>query len=876
MKQKVVIALVTFAVIAIGSAGLAALSKTPAPSKAWSVIHVDPNAVAPVQDQTPVIYSPVRPTAASALVTIPNNPDVAMTTATNTTQSENSVFVSPTNPQIVLNSNNSSDWPVSKIFGADYWVSTNGGSTWTGSTAGAGGANSGDPATAIDRNGRMYIGYISSSGGMGASYSTDNGSTWTARTVSSKGSLDKNHMMVDNSTTSAFTGGVYEAWTNFKAGDPNVNDIELSRSTDAGVTWSSAVNISNAINAGSHNQGVNIQTGPNGEVYATWAVYDSWPADENALGFAKSTDGGVTWAAATRIISNIRGVRITGLGGSKTMRVASFPSMAVNQQTGNIYVVWPNIGVPGVNTGDADVYMISSTNGGSTWSTPTRVNQDTQGNGKDQWHAWIACDPVTGDVSCIFYDSRNFTSNNAAETFVAVSQDAGSTWSDGKVSDFSWSADGIVGFSGNYAGDYIGISANNGNVYPVWGDDHSGNMLTYVSPFTLTSGPVAPVAEFVGSPTSGCAPLTVNFTDQSTGSPTSWSWTFGDGGTSTLQNPSYAYAAAGSYTVALTATNAQGSSTNTKTNYITVSAVAPTADFSGTPTSGVAPLAVNFTDLSTGGPTSWSWTFGDGGTSTAQNPSHNYMAAGTYTVALTATNGCGLSTNTKSGYITVTAPPTPEIYVSYQNAGRISIGVNRRGIDTVEVRLVSDNSLVSGASVTASYSGPSSGTATGTTGTNGRVVLQTGNVKNPVGQWCFTVTNLTKSGYVWNSSAPGSDNVECENDKLNSGNQDQRSIAGAPDLRAGNADISSVYPNPFNAGTNISFTLSEGGNVTLAVYDVLGREVRQLVSGYYPEGPHTVAFDAADDHGAHLASGMYFYRLTTPGFSETKKMVLLK
>jgi PKD repeat protein len=83
-------------------------------------------------------------------------------------------------------------------------------------------------------------------------------------------------------------------------------------------------------------------------------------------------------------------------------------------------------------------------------------------------------------------------------------------------------------------------------------------------------GPQPPVANFSGNPTSGTAPLTVYFTDTSTGSPTSWSWTFGDGGTSTAQNPSHTYTSVGSKTVSLTATNAYGSDNETKTNYITV------------------------------------------------------------------------------------------------------------------------------------------------------------------------------------------------------------------------------------------------------------------------------------------------------------------
>jgi PKD repeat protein len=116
--------------------------------------------------------------------------------------------------------------------------------------------------------------------------------------------------------------------------------------------------------------------------------------------------------------------------------------------------------------------------------------------------------------------------------------------------------------------------------------------------------------------------LTVNFSDSSTGVITSFAWTFGDGGMSSLQNPSHTYSAAGSYTVALTVTGPGGSDTSTLTDYIVVQELPPLANFSGTPLSGVAPLTVNFTDLTTGVSTSYSWTFGDSGTSSLQNPSH--------------------------------------------------------------------------------------------------------------------------------------------------------------------------------------------------------------------------------------------------------------
>lgn len=85
------------------------------------------------------------------------------------------------------------------------------------------------------------------------------------------------------------------------------------------------------------------------------------------------------------------------------------------------------------------------------------------------------------------------------------------------------------------------------------------------------------------------------------------------------------------------------------------------ADFKANITSGKAPLAVQFIDLSTGSPTAWAWDFGDGVTSTEQYPMHTYTAAGNYTVSLTATNDAGSSeTETKTAYITVSASSSGE------------------------------------------------------------------------------------------------------------------------------------------------------------------------------------------------------------------------
>ncbi|UCD18037.1 MAG: S8 family serine peptidase, partial [Candidatus Zixiibacteriota bacterium] len=164
-------------------------------------------------------------------------------------------------------------------------------------------------------------------------------------------------------------------------------------------------------------------------------------------------------------------------------------------------------------------------------------------------------------------------------------------------------------------------------------------------------------ADFTADLPTGCAPLTVGFTDLSTGTGIDgWDWDFGDGiGTSTAQNPTYVYNNPGTYTVTLTvSSSSQGcNDTEIKVDFVTVNDV-PVADFSGSPTTGTAPLTVDFTDLSSGNPDSWDWDFGDGlGSSTLQNPSYTYNDPGDYTVTLVAYNLCGSDTDVKTDYIHV-------------------------------------------------------------------------------------------------------------------------------------------------------------------------------------------------------------------------------
>jgi len=466
-------------------------------NKKWSRIIPDNKVVIPLDPNYKYISPPQVPqryflSETDAVV----QANYRVLPTTNTTQSELSIDIHPTNPNILFAGSNGTSWPVSGVYGTGIYWTTNSGTTWTGSDNPApyfGTDNSGDPAAVIGTNGYFYMGYIDNPGGQGISRSTNNGVNWTSYTVTplpgAGGLADKNHLMIDKKVGSTFENRLYAAWTDF--GGVNEDNICLKYSTDLGQTWSVIKNISDTLN--SFNQGVNIQTGPNGEVYATWSMYDGTFDREDAIGFAKSTNGGVTWeykriyGALTPNASFNFGIR--GYLKTSSIRVASFPSMTVDRsggpRNGYIYICWPQRGVSPAGS-DPDIVMIRSTNGGTQWSSPVRVNNDALSNGKDQYYPWCAVDQSTGQLHVVFYDNRNTTSDSTG-VFMATSSDGGLSFDNYKVSDANFKPKPISGLAGGYQGDYIGITAANGKAYPFWADDRTGNYQAWTS--IVTFGP---------------------------------------------------------------------------------------------------------------------------------------------------------------------------------------------------------------------------------------------------------------------------------------------------------------------------------------------------------------------------------------------------
>lgn len=177
--------------------------------------------------------------------------------------------------------------------------------------------------------------------------------------------------------------------------------------------------------------------------------------------------------------------------------------------------------------------------------------------------------------------------------------------------------------------------------------------------YTLTlPAAVSPVASFTADVTSGVAPLTVQFNDTSTNTPTAWNWNFTNvtGNNtpvsfSTSQNPSQSFGI-GNFSIKLNASNSAGSNISAQTTFVNVSSTPElpiSANFTSTPNPSNTGQSVQFNDTSTGTPVTWNWTFGDIGgsnTSTVRNATHTYTAPGNYTVLFNVTNTTGAWSNT--------------------------------------------------------------------------------------------------------------------------------------------------------------------------------------------------------------------------------------
>lgn len=267
---------------------------------------------------------------------------------------------------------------------------------------------------------------------------------------------DKHWAVVDPQTNV-----IYLTWTQFDDyGSPSAfcqSNIRFSKSVDGGNTWTEAITISevsgDCIDSDNTVEGAVPAVGPEGQVYVAW----SGPA---GIVFDRSTDGGNTWLDNDISLTPQPGgwdLDIPGIARSNGMPI-TLCDLSGGPNHGTIYVNYADQS-NGIN--DTDIWLVKSTDGGNTWTTPIRVNDDLPG--KHQFFTWMAIDQTNGKLYCVFYDRRNL-SGNATDVYMAVSEDGGASFTNFKISETPFTPTA----SGYFFGDYNNISAANGVVRPIW------------------------------------------------------------------------------------------------------------------------------------------------------------------------------------------------------------------------------------------------------------------------------------------------------------------------------------------------------------------------------------------------------------------------
>jgi hypothetical protein len=406
--------------------------------------------------------------------------DLRISGASSNPRSESDIRLNYGDPSLIAAASNDLNASTQPQF-----FSTDGGATWGGANlpAQSGDSFQSDPEVDWTSDGTaraLTLGVDASGNSRLYSFtSSDNGANWAFETVVSgtQTAADREIIWVDHSSTSPFKDQVYAVW---HTGTP----VFFSRRTaGAGGTWSTPVQISGAETT-TVGIGADVKTNANGDVLVFWPDADG---SQNIV-FVKSIDGGATFSAPQVIATTFATTRRLAIpaGSSRNLRVYISAGAYRTATKDLVYAVWTDLsgesgcttgGGPGSSTGSTcktRVWFIRSTDGGSTWSTPVMINNQSGKN--DQFHSRLCVDESNGLIVVTYHDTVADSGRKQSHVYYQTSSDDGVSWSGAtqitsSPSDATGSAVDPNGFG---YGDYDGLTGHAGTFFPCWTDFRNG------------------------------------------------------------------------------------------------------------------------------------------------------------------------------------------------------------------------------------------------------------------------------------------------------------------------------------------------------------------------------------------------------------------
>lgn len=383
----------------------------------------------------------------------------------------------PNEPSIAINSKD----PNLIMAGANLdncYFSDNGGYTWSESRLFSTSFGVwGDPSLVVDTLGNYYFFHLSNPPGPAwidrivCQKSTDNGASWSQGTgigLNADKEQDKEWAVVDEKTNK-----IYLTWTqfdNYGSFEPNDSTtILFSGSSDLGETWTDPVRINqtagDCYDSDNTVEGAVPSIGPEGQIYVAWA-------GPSGIMFDRSVDGGMTWLDDDIFVTEIPGgwdYSIQDISRANGLPITCC-DLSNGPNRGTIYINWSD---QRNGSDDTDIWLVSSVDGGNTWTSPLRVNDDPAG--KQQFFCWMTVDQATGKLWFVFYDRRNYN-DSMTDVYMAVSDDGGNTFTNFKVSESPF-----YPVSDIFFGDYTNVSAYNDVVRPIWTRLHNNELSIYTA-----------------------------------------------------------------------------------------------------------------------------------------------------------------------------------------------------------------------------------------------------------------------------------------------------------------------------------------------------------------------------------------------------------